>query len=285
MRRTLIALLVLLVLSGCVAPETQNLPVGLSLSVDQNRTDVASRKLEVSFLNETGNVLTITRLELRAGQFVGTAHWPKDSTTIPADVTISLPVPLPKPDCVAVPTEVVVEFDYRLADGRAGTAVANPVDTLGRLPGIRQEDCLALSVESIVAVLLDSAPRVSTVAGRTVAEIDLTLTPTGAPGSVHLISSASTTLLVPVGPEGADQPLATIDRTILGTDAPSTVTLHYAPNRCDAHAIAEDKRGTIFPLTLTTSDGFDGRLYLSATDVTRDALYTFVRTACGLPTS
>ncbi|MGV8896696.1 MAG: hypothetical protein ACOH10_03025 [Rhodoglobus sp.] len=279
-----ITLVAILALSGCSADASQDAPAGLSLSVYQNRTDVEARKLEVSFLNETGSVLTVSRLELRAGQFAGAAIWPKDSTTIPDGVTMSLPVPLPEPACDSTPTDAVVEFDYTLADGRAGTAIATPVDELERLPGIREDDCIAVSVASVVSVRLDSAPRLSSVAGRAVIELDLALTPTGASGSVHLTSAASTTLLAPVDPEGADASELPIDRTIVGNDAPSTVTLRYAPNRCDPHAIAEDKRGTIIPIAATTSDGFEGRLYISAPDEVRNALYDFVRTACGLAT-
>lgn len=271
-------------LAGCATASTGLPPDGLAFSVYQNRTDVSARKLEVSFENDTGSALTVTRLELTAGQFSGKAIWPKDSTTIPAGVTISLPVPLPAPDCESTPTDARVEFDYQLADGRVGTAVATPVDALERLPGIRQEDCIAVSVASIVTVSMDGAPRATTLAGRAIAELDLIFIPTGATGSVTFESSGSTTLLTPVDPDGVDQPEGVIARTVGGADAPSMVTLRYAPNRCDAHAIAEDKRGTIIPLAVSTTTGFGGRLYVSAPDEVRDALYEFVRTACGLPT-
>ena len=283
MRRVSTALLALVLLSGCSAAESAEVPDGISLSVYQNRTDVEARTLEVSFLNGTDGVLTVTRLELRASQFVGVAIWPRASTTIPSGATISLPVPLPGADCAAAPTAATVEFDYRLANGRAGTAVAEPVDTLTRLPGIREDDCIAVSVASVVDIRSASVLRLSIVAGRPVAEIDLVLTPTGAGGSVTLASASSTTLLTPVGPDGVDASESAIGREIVGTDAPSTVTLAYAPNRCDAHAIAEDKRGTIFPVAVTTSDGFSGHLYVASSVELRGALYDFVRTTCGLP--
>lgn len=284
MRRVPLVLAAILLLSGCSPAVSQDAPEGLSLSVYQNRVDVEARKLEVSFLNETGSALTVTRLELRAGQFGSAAIWPKESTVIPDGVTISLPVSLPEPACDATPTDPVVEFDYALADGRAGTAVVTPVDTLERLPGIREDDCLAHSVAAIAAMRLDAAPRLTTVEGRPVIELDLALVPTGAAGSMHLGGAGSTTLFVPVGPDGSNAPEFVIDLTVAGTDPPSTATLRYSPNRCDAHAIAEDKRGTIIPVAVSTSDGFDGRLYISSPDGVRDALYDLVRTACGLPT-
>ncbi len=209
MRRAPLVLVAVLLLSGCSTAVSQDAPEGLSLSVYQNRTDVEARKLEVSFLNETGSALTVTRLELRAGQFDSAAIWPKDSTVIPDGVTISLPVPLPEPACDATPTDPVVEFDYALADGRAGTAVVTPVDTLERLPGIREDDCLERSVASIAEMRVDAAPRLISMAGRTVIEVDLALIPTGAAGSIHVSSAASTTLFTPVGPDGATRPSTT----------------------------------------------------------------------------
>lgn len=273
----------LVLISGCSTSDSADVPDGLSLSFYQNRTDVEARKLEVSFLNETGGALTVTRLELRAGQFAGAAIWPRASTTIPSGSTISLPVPLPDANCATAATTATVEFDYLLADGRAGTAVAEPVDSLTRLPDIRAEDCIAVSVASIVDIRAATALRLATVSGRPVAEIDLVLTPTGAAGSVTLGSASSTTLLTPVNASGVDTAEVVIGGEIVGTDAPSIVTLEYAPSRCDAHAIAEDKRGTIIPVTVTTSDGFAGRVYLASSLELRSALYDFVRATCGLP--
>ena len=137
MRCVLFALMVLVQVSGCSTGASADVPNGLSLGLYQNRTDVEARKLEVSFLNETGGALTVTRLELRAGQFAGPAIWPRASAIIPSGALISLPVPLPGANCSATVTAATVEFDYLLADGRVGTAVAKPVDSLTRLPGIR----------------------------------------------------------------------------------------------------------------------------------------------------
>ena len=79
--------------------------------------------------------------------------------------------------------------------GRAGTAVSIAVVALEGLPGIRQDECITLSIASIVAVNMDAAPRVSTTTGRTIAEIDLTLT--GTPVSGTCESASGTTQLTP----------------------------------------------------------------------------------------
>ena len=61
---------------------------------------------------------------------------------------------------------------------------------------------------------------------------------------------------------------------------PSVVVLQLTPGRCDPHAIAEDKRGTIMPIDVVV-DGTAGRIYVPAADAVRGALYTFVTESCG----
>ncbi len=56
------------------------------------------------------------------------------------------------------------------------------------------------------------------------------------------------------------------------------------PGRCDAHAVAEDKIGTILPFEIETSDGRQGQLGLAANDTLRAELYDYYSARCGLPT-
>lgn len=281
MRRILAVVVAVLVMAGCAAQPTTALPEGLTVSVYQNRVDVGNRKLSVTFHNDTGERLTITRLEFTSPQFEGPAIWPKESTTIAAGTDISLAVPLPGPDCTAVDPVPSVEFDYALEGGASGTAIAEPVDELVRLPQIFVEDCVEVAMRDVVDVQAVTLPRDATVGSRLVAEVDVTLTPTGSDGSVVFEQSSGTTLLTPVDAAGIPTPSQTIDVTINGTDEPSTMTLIYAPGRCDAHAIAEDKRGTIFPISVSTSVGLSGILYLASADDVKVALYEFARRACG----
>ena len=65
------------------------------------------------------------------------------------------------------------------------------------------------------------------------------------------------------------------------SDAPSVITLLVTPNRCDPHAIAEDKRGTVFPISVILDDGTTGRQYVASADVVRAALYDVIGMACG----
>lgn len=281
-RRTAAALAaVVLLLTACSPAPSTELPDGLSVSVYQNRVDVGNRKLSVSFANETGGLLTITRLVFESPQFDGAAVWPKESSRIQDGTTISLAVPLPAPDCDAKDPVPSVEFDYTLEDGRSGTAIVEPVDTLDRLPQIFVEDCVEVSVRKVVEVEATTLPRDVDRDGRLVAEVDLTITPTGATGTVDFETANGTTLLIPVDASGASMPTVPIGLTVEAGDAPTVLTLRYAPIRCDAHAIAEDKRGTILPIAVTTSEGLSGILYVAAADDVKSALYDYARRACG----
>lgn len=282
MRRIAAVLLfAILALAGCAPTPSQELPDGLTVSVYQNRVDVGNRKLSVTFHNDTEHKLTITRLVFTSPQFAEPAVWPKESTTIAAGTAISLAVQLPDPDCTAENPIPSVEFDYTFADGPSGTAITEPVDELTRLPQIFVEDCVEVAVHDVVDVQAMTLPRDATVGERLVAEVDVTLTPTGSDGSVVFEQASGTTLLTPVDAAGIPTPIMPLDVTVNGTDAPSTMTLVYAPGRCDAHAIAEDKRGTIFPINVTTSAGLSGILYLASADDVKVALYDFARRACG----
>jgi hypothetical protein len=114
-----------------------------------------------------------------------------------------------------------------------------------------------------------------------VGQLDLSVTPTGAGGSVSIDEALSTTLISQADAvTGKTQAESELGVTINGTAAPSIVTLTLVPGRCDTHAIAEDKRGTIFGLRVTNPDGATGVLYVTSPDEIKIELYRFVQTVC-----
>jgi hypothetical protein len=60
------------------------------------------------------------------------------------------------------------------------------------------------------------------------------------------------------------------------------VPITVRPARCDAHAVAEDKVGTLIPLTLNAA-GQSGVVKVPASATLRAAIYAFVARACGWP--
>ena len=103
----------------------------------------------------------------------------------------------------------------------------------------------------------------------------------GNEGVVTVDAISSTTLLNPARPDGIG-----VNRLELGVEVsaagPPEIRVPIVPNRCDPHALAEDKIGTRMPLYLTLSDGTSGRLVLAASDELRAQMYAFYSAYCGL---
>lgn len=266
---------------GAPEPTVGEVPEGLLVEMYQTRTDTGPRRLEIAITNTTGGPVVIERVVFDSTQFEGTAQWEKDSTRIVDGATVDLPVLLPPPDCDASDLVHLVEFDYVLADGTSGTAVATPVDRLDRLPAIRLEDCMAKSVADIAVLTADTLPYPVMAGGIPAVGVDIRVEPTGADGEVTFLEAGSTTLLMMADPATSTlENSLPLDVTVRGTDEPSVITLTVAAGRCDPHAIQEDKRGTIFPIEVITPDGA-GRIHVAVADAVRSALYDVVIAACG----
>jgi len=106
--------------------------------------------------------------------------------------------------------------------------------------------------------------------------LDLTFTPTGAPGSVTLHSTEDTTLLAQ-----REGPLRTIDLTLTAASPPTTVTLDFVPEGCLQHRIAEDKIGTLIPLRVDAGSYRNALFSVPVSPAVKDALFTWVGAYCG----
>jgi len=278
----LAALVVAATLSACTLstggvrpPPPPPPPDPITVEVHQTRTDVAAHTLQVAVTNSSGATLAIESLVLHSDQFVAPARWPKESTTIAPGVTADLPVPLAAVNCEAGWSLPQIDLKYRVGDGAAQSLTLEASDRLGQLAQISAVDCLFASVAEIVAITASTTPTILATSEIPTARLDLTLRPTGAIGTVTVRGVRSTTLLT-VSAHPASFPL-----TLTGSDEPVLLSLDIRPARCDAHAIAEDKRGTIIPLDVVVGDS-SGEIAVAASDTVREDLYAFVRAACAL---
>ncbi|MBN9238060.1 MAG: hypothetical protein BGO97_00140 [Micrococcales bacterium 70-64] len=280
--RILLVAMIAASLTGCATPApATEAPAGITVNLHQTRPDLAVRKLEVAVTNGTDSVLSISRLVFESTQFAEPVAWAGSGTSIRPNVTADLPVLLPEPACGDDPVVAVVEFDYTLADGRSGTARITPTDEFARMPELALEDCFDKSITDVATIEATTAPRITQLGGATVAQYDLTITPTGAPGTVTIDRVLSAILIAPADPAtGVAGDFIPLDVTIAGTDAPSVLTLTIVANRCDVHAIAEDKRGTFLGLNVTNPDGVAGTIFIIPTDAVKESLYAFVREVC-----
>jgi hypothetical protein len=285
-------------LSGCAPAPPAQLPDGVSVSVYQSRTGLAERRLQVSVHNESGVDLEIDGLVLESDQFAEPAVWAKDSTTIAAGRTVALPVALPGPRCGDDVPEATAILDFALPDGARGSARLPAEDPYERMPRLAAEDCLGEAAARHATISADTLPRVEAVAGTVVARLDLRVEPRdpgedngaeqdgaerdaeGPEGALVIEEARGTVLLSLADPSDGQRTVGTpVALTIDGRSQTSALTLTLVPARCDPHAIAEDKRGTIFPLQVAV-DGTSGTVYVAAAPAVKAALYDFVRAAC-----
>ena len=280
MRVTVVAAVILGLLGGCApvpAPGDD-----IAVAIYQTRPDQAERRLEISVTNTSNERMTISRAEFTSTQFAETVAWQKDSTRVLPNVTVDLPVLLAAADCGTDPIVTTVTIDYAVGDGPVQTVALTPDDKYHRMTQLRVEDCIGQSLAGHVVLELSTLPRTVTSHGRTVAELDLTVTPTGADGNATVSAILSTVLFAVTDPAtGATPASVPLDIEVDATSRPFTVTLEVIPSRCDPHAVAEDKRGTIFPFAVSLSDGTAGTAFVAATPEVKAALLDFVGEACG----
>lgn len=280
----------------------------VTAEISQFRDNYSKQIIEIQLTNTTGGALTVLGAELTTPLFAGPVTWPAGpgGIELPPGQTKSLPAPLPAPDCAAsaaasassVPPDetgapgVAAQVSLRLslpagtvpgpqppAPAFTATAAADPFGVLARN---NAELCLRKEAAAVAAIKLDPNLEVSP-DGRT-AVVRLLITPAGAgtadaggagTGELVIERIDETTLL-------AEAPAAPWPRMLRlrAGGQPTGLPLGIRPARCDPHAVAEDKVGTLLPLRVRVA-GREGVLKIDAGDNLRARIYDFVTTACG----
>ncbi|QAY73579.1 hypothetical protein ET445_09740 [Agromyces protaetiae] len=276
-------------LSGCVtatAPVETRDPAGLSgitASVSQGRVDVSSGRIFVLVTNGRDEPITVASVEVHSPGFEpGMAK--QKPTAFPAGRAIAIRLAPTAAICDEPVDPITVRLDVTTPDGAVHDEVAAD-DPYGSLERIHDQACLGESVAAVAALTLPDHLRSTGSGAERRAVIDIAVAPVGAPAdgaaaSFHVSGVRGTTLINAEGGFNWD-----LDLTIAASDPPSTIELPVRPGRCDAHAVAEDKIGTILPFEIETSDGRSGQLGLPANDTLRAELYAYYSERCGLPGS
>jgi hypothetical protein len=276
-RAASVVVFALLALVGCA--QAPSAPEGVTVSVYQPRPDVAAGRIAIQVHNGGTEPLTVTGARLESTYFTDNLVWAGErEPVVGAGLSLDLRVPLTGSDCTdPIEATHTVVLDYRVGD-RAGTVELVPDDPFELLPRLRDAACLEVRVGQVVELTATSVAASNTLG--TPGEIVVTVTPTGEPGTVTVDAAFSTTLLAPAldGIGVGELPLG----IELGAAGPTEFRVSIVPNRCDAHALAEDKVGTRLPLAVTVSSGAQGRLVLSASDELRAQMYAFWTAYCGL---
>ncbi|HXR43392.1 MAG TPA: hypothetical protein VN759_01210, partial [Pseudolysinimonas sp.] len=130
--------------------------------------------------------------------------------------------------------------------------------------------------EKVAAIGLPSAVRYEDAGGKPIALIDVTITPTGAAGTVVLHSTEDTTLLAQR--EGT---LRSIEQTFDASTPPATITLDYVPAACLQHRVAEDKVGTLIPFHVDAGPFHDALFSIRLPETVKNELLDWVGRYCG----
>ncbi|MFF2369774.1 hypothetical protein [Agromyces sp. NPDC058110] len=274
--------------AGCAQQPTttEGLPDGITASVLQSRQDVVDGRLVVQIDNATGAGLEFGAFDVEAPGLEPGLHF-EGPRTIPDGRSVQYRVDLTPARCDgdAGPAEVTlsgVATGDAEVDGSGATGTIEADDPYDTLPRLQNSGCLAGAVESVAAFTLAEHLRSTGSGTDRRAFLDIEVQPTGAAsGSIDLSEVLGTTLL------SAEDGLnwSTTTAHIEASDAPSTISLPVRPARCDPHAGAEDKRGTILPLEMTTSEGWSGQYEVRASASLKQDLFAYFTERCGLPAS
>ncbi|CAN7385271.1 hypothetical protein [Arthrobacter sp. LjRoot14] len=276
---------------GCT-PETQA-PEPLTAELNQFRDTYGTQVIEIQVSN-TGSVpVSVLSAEVSTPLFPAGTAWqaPPEGTEVPPGQTKSLPARLPAPACGhpgidepqsaegaragpgSSPAEVTVSVRQGSATAQERLPAADPFGVLARN---HSELCFAQDAGQIADMGL--APELEVSADGRTAVVRLRVTPraAGAGGSRTLTIERieGTTLLA----EAPESPWPRGITVAAGT-APRELSLRIRPARCDPHAVAEDKVGTLLPLRVDAG-GRQGVLKVAAGAVLKARIYEFATAAC-----
>jgi hypothetical protein len=268
-------------LAGCSAPAEPAPDV--SVKVYQLRSDYAVRGAQIEITNHGSTDLTITSARYGSAWFATTVSSPSAPNPVDAKSTVDFRVSLSAGRCSARKSADVVHLGFTRADGTTGTATIVPTIPFDSISLVHAQDCSREEFEKVATISIAPSLRFDPAlapgqadTGQRSALLDITLTPTGAPGSVTLHSTEDTTLLAQR--EGT---IRSIEATVTAASPPTTITLDFVPEGCLEHRVAEDKVGTLIPMRVDAGPYHDALFSVPVPPAVKAALMDWVGVYCG----
>lgn len=270
--------------------------LAVTADVFRTRIDPSRGGIQLSVRNEADAPLALAGARLES-PLLSADPERDDDVLIPAGAQRDLPLTLPAPVCPAELGELPADGEpvappravllVPLADGTIAELQVPTTDRLGQWGEWYVSSCFARAVEARVALSL----RVPETASPGTVAVGLVVEPRpgsgglsagGAAPALRLESVSGTVLLGALDGDGRPAESIRIDRVIAGEvegAAPLIVPLAFRPNRCDAHAIADDKQGTLLRVSVSL-DGRSGTVTIAADSAAKDRIYAKVTSAC-----
>ncbi len=257
------------------APDTA-LPDGVSVELRQSRADVAARQAAVTVHNGSDDPLEVGDVAVADPRFARPAERVVERiSSLAPGATVDVRVQLAPVVCeVGDDADATLTLAYEHG-GRSGVAVVPIVDAVPFVSQLHARECVqhdALRSASIDLVGFVPAP-----AGESGA-LELAVVPAPGAGDLRITGIRETNLLTFDGVDDGVFPLD-IDQT-RADRAAITVVLPVRPLRCDAHAVQEDKRGTVFRLFVDLA-GEAGSFDLAASPQLRGRILGWIADWCG----
>jgi hypothetical protein len=257
--------------------------------VNQSRDQYGKPEIQLQLTNTSGSPLTVTQADVTSPLFQGPIRWAPAGSSIelPPRQPKSLPAALPEPSCSGAagsPSGETATATVLLAAG--GESQASPVtiiagDRFGVLQRNNSELCLTAAAAAVAGIVLDSHLEIAQDLRTAVVRLVVTPRP-GTDGNDPGRAAASLTISsvdgTPLLAESPEDPWPR-NITVRPGDGPAEWPLRIRAARCDPHAIAEDKVGTLVPLHVAVGH-VEGRVTIPAGPVLRAQLYDFVTSAC-----
>lgn len=277
LRLAVTAVAIALLLGGCSAPVAA-LPDGISVSVRQTRFDGPLRQVQLVVANASGDSFDVVSADLRSTRFESTVSFDRPQT-VPDGSFRDLPVKLPEATCAEGSPSDEIVLNFVTADGLAGSAVL-PIDDVAILEAISTEDCVIAAVADVVMITPPETAEWMPGAHAPVT-LDFAALPTGSAGRVTVLSVGATTLFAHVDERGERIVATPVDLTFDAESPATGIPIRLEPSRCDPHAIAEDKKGTLLPFAIEVGSA-TGTIEIAVDAAVRASLYDYVADWCAM---
>lgn len=260
-----------LVLAACVPVAAPPPSVrGVAVRLLQYRSDIAPHRVQLEVVNGSPSSLVVTRARLVGSRYRAAPSWSdRTPAEIPAGATVDLPAAVGTATCGSTPRP---RAELTLAaEGRTATVVVPVADSHATLAALHDGDCFAQRAARVARIVFRS---IAPAGGRTAA-ITLDVRPgRDAATGLEIVRVLPTTLLSPTRSR-TEWDLGRRTGTGRGT-----IVLEAVPTRCDLHAIAEDKLGSVLPALLRLSDGSSGLVQVVAPPDVKNAVTRWVSDTC-----
>ncbi len=255
-------------------PQLVPMPDGITLLSDQSRLHRKDREIYVRIQNKSDRPIHVEGFTLKSERITD-VEWTGDED-IPPGTEADLEYDMPPAKCGTGFTPTV-RLTYRVGDGKLRQSDATAGDRYSNISHAMDRDCAESTLRQ-AAELKVGDPTIVGTGPDSVLDLPVTLTPTGERDDVSFGGFGSTILF-----NQTDDSPTDVDVPLRKDDPVAKLHMLVKPARCDGHALADDKVGRLFDVSVRGDDVGEGAaFYLPLTTAQRVAFFDFYRSNCGL---